>query len=289
MDPTDANTKEHGDGAYDATLLPPPPPPPDVALLAARTLSGRRHQRRRSLFHQRRRNSLATHKHPDAGNIVVPDSVFDDSDRFFHGYKKGKHVLPNVISYASPTAADWSQGGWHRYQLPQAEQDCIDLQHAMLMMVTGGKLAHAPLNHDPEYVMNIATGTRTWPIQFGTYRPDRRHILSSSWVQANKHPKQKESSRTVVNWIGRCSPGAPRAQNCEFVMDDAEGEWLYRTLQTGVKTLLDYVHLRMVFTCFADNQAVMRDAFDSIRPGSWIEYCGLYIDPMSRKGRHERV
>lgn len=47
-------------------------------------------------------------------------------------------------------------------------------------------------------------------------------------------------------------------------MDDAEGEWLYRTLQTGVKMLLDYVHLRMVFTCFADNQAVMRDAFDSI-------------------------
>ncbi|KAK8096737.1 methyltransferase domain-containing protein [Apiospora kogelbergensis] len=196
--------------------------------------------------------------------IVEPDSVFDDSGRFFHGYKKGKHVLPNVVSYASPTAADWSQGGWYRYQLPQAEQDRIDLQHAMLMMVTGGKLAHAPLNHVPEYVMNVATGTRTWPIQFGTYRPDRRHILSSSWVQANKHPKQKESSRTIVNWIGRCSPGAPRAQNCEFLMDDAEGEWLYRTLQTGVKMLLDYVHLRMVFTCFADNQAVMRDAFDSI-------------------------
>lgn len=35
--------------------------------------------------------------------IVEPDSVFDDSGRFFHGYKKGKHVLPNVVVSLSLT------------------------------------------------------------------------------------------------------------------------------------------------------------------------------------------
>jgi ubiquinone/menaquinone biosynthesis C-methylase UbiE len=50
----------------------------------------------------------------------------------------------------------------------QAEQDRLDLQHAMLMMATVGKLAHAPMDYDPEYVMDVATGTGIWAIQFGT-------------------------------------------------------------------------------------------------------------------------
>lgn len=37
----------------------------------------------------------------------------------------------------------------------------------MLMMATGGILAHAPMDHDPEYVMDVATGTGIWAIQFG--------------------------------------------------------------------------------------------------------------------------
>ncbi|KAK8079007.1 hypothetical protein PG994_002814 [Apiospora phragmitis] len=35
-------------------------------------------------------------------------------------------------------------------------------------MATGGKLAHAPMDHDPEYVMDVATGTGIWAIQFGS-------------------------------------------------------------------------------------------------------------------------
>ncbi|KAK7993590.1 hypothetical protein PG989_006971 [Apiospora arundinis] len=147
----------------------------------------------------------------------------------------------------------------------------------MLMMATGGILAHAPMDHDPEYVMDVATGTGIWAIQFA--QSDR----GTNNVTAQEHP----GSHVIGTDLSKIQPALPMVQNCEFVKDDAEEEWLYRTPQTGNKMLFDYVHLRMVFTCFADNQVVMRHAFDNMRPGGWIEYCDLYIDPMSRKGRHE--
>lgn len=102
-------------------------------------------------------------------------------------------------------------------------------------------------------------------------------------VTAQEHP----GSHVIGTDLSKIQPALPMVQNCEFVKDDAEEEWLYRTPGTGAKMLFDYVHLRMVFTCFPDNQVVMRHAFENMRPGGWIEYCDLYIDPLSRDGRHE--
>ncbi|KAK6858425.1 S-adenosyl-L-methionine-dependent methyltransferase [Apiospora arundinis] len=251
--------------ANDAPLLSPPPPPPGAVLAPERSQDGAvsgerdsdRLKDRHSVSSSTSGGSISVHsqptsilmpaevpREPTGSTIVEPDSVFDDSGRSFHGYKEGKYFLPNDA----------------------AEQDRLDLQHAMLMMATGGILAHAPMDHDPEYVMDVATGTGIWAIQF-----------------AQEHP----GSHVIGTDLSKIQPALPMVQNCEFVKDDAEEEWLYRTPQTGNKMLFDYVHLRMVFTCFADNQVVMRHAFDNMRPGGWIEYCDLYIDPMSRKGRHE--
>ncbi|KAK7959624.1 uncharacterized protein PG986_004478 [Apiospora aurea] len=257
---TDTNTIDQpGDGAKEAPLLSPPDtdkvaseraidggngaaadPDRSKNRYSTSSASGSIHSQPTSIL-----MPAEVPREPTGSTIIEPDSVFDDSGRSFHGYKEGKYFLPNDA----------------------AEQDRLDLQHAMLMMATGGKLAHAPMDHDPEYVMDVATGTGIWAIQF-----------------AQEHP----GSHVIGTDLSKIQPALPMVQNCEFVKDDAEEEWLYRTPETGTeKMLFDYVHLRMVFTCFPDNLVVMRHAFDNMRPGGWIEYCDLYIDPLSRTGRHE--
>lgn len=57
-----------------------------------------------------------------------------------------------------------------------------------------------------------------------------------------------------------------------FQKDDAEAEWVFRAPDRPNGVLFDYVHLRMVCTCFDDTQHVMRQAFDNMLPGGWIEF-----------------
>jgi hypothetical protein len=54
------------------------------------------------------------------------------------------------------------------------------------------------------------------------------------------------------------------------VQDDAEDEWLFGSTDRPVR--FDYVHLRMVATCFDDQLRVMRHAFKNLNPGGYIEY-----------------
>lgn len=73
----------------------------------------------------------------------------------------------------------------------------------------------------------------------------------------------------------------PKVLNCAFQKDDAEAMWLFPlpTLEDHVcrgecehRIAFDYIHLRLVFTCFQDPQKVMRHAFENLSPGGWIEY-----------------
>lgn len=73
----------------------------------------------------------------------------------------------------------------------------------------------------------------------------------------------------------------PRVPNCTFQKDDAEAVWLFPlpTLEGHVcygecehRIPFDYVHLRLMFSCFQDPQKVMGHAFENMSPGGWIEY-----------------
>jgi ubiquinone/menaquinone biosynthesis C-methylase UbiE len=53
-------------------------------------------------------------------------------------------------------------------------------------------------------------------------------------------------------------------QNCQFLKVDAENdEWPAQSL--------DYIHFGYVISCFDDTKAVMKKAFDHLKPGGWIE------------------
>lgn len=92
-------------------------------------------------------------------------------------------------------------------------------------------------------MLDVATGTGIWAIQFARQNPESNVIGTDlSLIQP---------------------PNAP--DNCFFVKEDAElDEWT-------LPTLFDYIHLRMVHTCFDDHRAVIRKCFENLEPGGWIE------------------
>lgn len=59
--------------------------------------------------------------------------------------------------------------------------------------------------------------------------------------------------------------------NVRFWVEDAEDQWHF-------EKPFDYIHARLVCTCFDKPQAVMRQAYDNLEPGGWLEFHDM--DPL---------
>ncbi|KAH8666774.1 S-adenosyl-L-methionine-dependent methyltransferase [Xylariales sp. PMI_506] len=178
---------------------------------------------------------------PTGNSVVDPDSVIGESLRLYHGYKDGKYLLPNDA----------------------AEQDRLDLQHELFRLMYDGWLSLAPLPKAPKYVLDIGTGTGVWAIEFAEENPSSYVIGADlSAIQPNR-----------------------RIPNCEFVKVDIEDDWVFpdpnadhqncssgHTSSCQQNIAFDYIHLRLMFSCFDDPRTVMRQAFANLAPGGLIEY-----------------
>ncbi|KAH8674130.1 S-adenosyl-L-methionine-dependent methyltransferase [Xylariales sp. PMI_506] len=175
---------------------------------------------------------------PSGGSIVEPNSILDESGRLYHGYKEGKYLLPNDA----------------------AEQDRLDLQQVFRQLM-GGWLALAPMTSIPKYVLDIGTGTGLWASEFAEQNPN---------------------SYVVGIDLSNIQP-APTLPNCTYIRADAEDDWIFEKSQAsehitkdnglpGSKILFDYIHLRMMFTCFSNVISVMKHSFENLEAGGWIEF-----------------
>ncbi|GAB1312861.1 S-adenosyl-L-methionine-dependent methyltransferase [Madurella fahalii] len=159
------------------------------------------------------------------GGKAVPDGV-EDGGRTYHTYKAGTYLMPNDTE----------------------EQDRLDLQHKMTGLIFRGRLSLVPFPKPPANVLDVATGSGIWAIEF-----------------AEQHP----SSRVTAIDIGNIYPSRPPPANCTFISCiDAEDPWTF----LPPRGTLDYIHLRYVTTCFNSPPAVIRQAFDHLAPGGWIEF-----------------
>ncbi|KAH9995947.1 S-adenosyl-L-methionine-dependent methyltransferase [Xylariaceae sp. FL0662B] len=156
----------------------------------------------------------------------------EENGRTYHRYKEGRYFLPN----------------------DEAEQDRLDLQHQLFTVTAGGRLNVAPLPANPGRVLDIATGTGIWAIDFALQHPQAQVIGTDlSPIQPEFLP-----------------------ENCKFEIDDAEDEWTFREP-------FDFIHGRALLSCFNDPAAVVRQAFKSMAPGGFIEFQDA-IFPMSYIG-----
>lgn len=144
----------------------------------------------------------------------------EENGRTYHRYKQGKYPLPN----------------------DEREQERLDLQHALMGVTLGGKLNLAPISPTPQNVLDIATGTGIWAIEFASLHPTAQVLGTDlSAIQPIYVPP-----------------------NCRFEIDDAEDEWAFAEK-------FDYIHGRALLSCFKDPASVLQQAFNSLAPGGYLE------------------
>ncbi|CAN8103669.1 unnamed protein product [Discula destructiva] len=132
-----------------------------------------------------------------------------------------------------------------KYMLPNDgdEQDRLDVQHKVWYLLMKGKLYWAPIDQ-PENVLDLGTGTGIWAINF-----------------ARQHPQ----AQVIGTDLSMIQPTSTAPANCTFFRDDAEELWVF-------DTQFDFIHLRLMTTCFDHPRDVMQIIYNSLRPGGWAEY-----------------
>ncbi|RDW60299.1 hypothetical protein BP5796_11905 [Coleophoma crateriformis] len=133
-----------------------------------------------------------------------------------------------------------------KYHLPndEVEKNRLDLQHHLCCLAFESHYL-APienLNVGLHNVLDFATGTGIWATEFAAQFPD------------------------VVVVGTDLSPIQPEhvPANCHFEVEDAEDTWNFAEK-------FDYIHGRMLVTCFQSHLKVFGSAFDSLRSGGYIE------------------
>ncbi|KAK6220556.1 hypothetical protein LQW54_002001 [Pestalotiopsis sp. IQ-011] len=122
------------------------------------------------------------------------------------------------------------------------------------MILLDGQLAQAPIR-SPKRVLDIATGTGIWALEF-----------------AQQHPE----SQVVGSDLTQIQPTAV-LPNLSFVQEDSEEQWVH-------DQPFDYIHLRYVYTCFDSPQTVIKSAFENLNSGGWIEFQDATMELHSSKG-----
>jgi ubiquinone/menaquinone biosynthesis C-methylase UbiE len=175
--------------------------------------------------------SSSTHDDSDARSFTsklssthsATSSIYDfveEHGRTYHKYKEGKYILPNDVE----------------------EQNRLDLQHQLALKLLEGRLHLAPIKDSVQNVLDVATGTGIWAIEFAQRYP------AASVTGTDLSPIQPEYVPA----------------NCNFEIDDAEDEWIY-------SKKFDFIHIRFVMTCFANPRFVIEQAYKTCAPGGYLE------------------
>ncbi|KAK7993112.1 hypothetical protein PG991_016291 [Apiospora marii] len=173
------------------------------------------------------------HRESSGSSVVEPNSVTEDNGRTYHGYKEGRYFAPNDA----------------------VQQDRLDMGHYATTVMMSNRLYLAPIQ-SPKRVLDLATGTGIWAMDFAREHPDCEVIGTDLSKIQPEHP-----------------PG-----NVQFIRDDAEDTWEFGPPK------FDYIHARHVMSCFDQPKAVMAQAFGNLEPGGWVEYHDTTVDVLSMDG-----
>lgn len=68
--------------------------------------------------------------------------------------------------------------------------------------------------------------------------------------------------------------------NCVFFRDDAEERWVF-------DEQFDYIHVRLMTTCFNHPKDVMQNIYNSLQPGGWAEYQDFTLEMVGAEPESE--
>ncbi|KAF2703044.1 S-adenosyl-L-methionine-dependent methyltransferase [Pleomassaria siparia CBS 279.74] len=144
----------------------------------------------------------------------------EEFGRTYHGFKQGKYVMPN----------------------DEKERDRLDLQHALWVLTLDGALSSVTFPVPPRRVLDIATGTGLWCLEYAEQNP------TATVLGTDLSPIQP----TFV------------PVNCSFEIADAEDEWNY-------SDKFDFIHGRALLSCFVDPREIIWKAYEALEPGGYLE------------------
>lgn len=67
--------------------------------------------------------------------------------------------------------------------------------------------------------------------------------------------------------------------NVSFIREDVEDDWVE-------DAPFDYIHARLMFSCFVSHRDVVRKVFANLKPGGWMEYQDLLLNIDSDDNSH---
>ncbi|KAL1973151.1 hypothetical protein VTN31DRAFT_6693 [Thermomyces dupontii] len=169
----------------------------------------------------------------------------DDADSaFFDRESSTASLTESMFNYQYENGRRYHAFRAGAYPLPndEAEQDRMDMQHHIYLLIFGGNLYQAPIPERIERALDIGCGTGLWAIDFADMHPEATMIAT-------------DLSSIQPSWI---------PPNLRFEIDDAEEEWSY-------SYKFDYIHIRSMAGSIANWPKLMKQAYDFLKPGGWIE------------------
>ncbi|KAL1997304.1 hypothetical protein VTN49DRAFT_5939 [Thermomyces lanuginosus] len=166
----------------------------------------------------------------------LTSSVIDyrhENGRRYHKFRDGLYLLPN----------------------DETENDRLDMVHELFLQLLHRRLYLAPIK-SPQRVIDLATGTGIWAIDF-----------------ADQHPQAEVIGCDL-------SPTQPTVipPNLKFLVDDIESEWAYES------DPFDFIHARNLTVSIKDFGKLLKQCYQSVKPGGLVEFQDWDGYPLSPDG-----
>ena len=131
------------------------------------------------------------------------------------------------------------------YWAPNDDQqnEGLDMLHTALVIMQNDKLFLAPIGDNPKRVLDVATGTGIWAIDFADQYPGAEVIGT-------------DISPIQPSWI---------PPNLKFVIDDCLLDW------TWPEDHFDFIHFRSLYGSITDWGELYKKAFRHLKPGGWLQ------------------
>lgn len=193
--------------------------------------------------------TVASSDHGEIPAIEPDEAEFNDGDSAIDTASTGSTTTSLASSIAKyrmengRTYHTYKEGSYH---LPndEIENERLDLQHQLCFLTFNNKLFTCPAGVDKplKRVLDAGCGTGAWAMDMADEHPETEVIgVDLSPIQPTLVPP-----------------------NITFLVDDLEAEWTY-------SQPLDLIYLRFLVGSISDWDNLIRQAFQNLSPGGWIE------------------
>lgn len=134
--------------------------------------------------------------------------------------------------------------------MPQDEKELerTDMSHAKYFLLLNDRRFLAPITSEPTDILDLGTGSGIWSID-----------VSEDYPEASV--KGVDLAPTQPTFV---------PPNCSFEVDDVEEEWTFR------EESFDFIFARDLIFAIRDWPKLIRQSFDHLKPGGWVEFESIY-------------